>query len=73
MDILIVILSGISLLYYFYYNENRKLERFFYKNNKVLFTVLEVTCFIILTSLIYNIRFILINFINMHIKFINIK
>jgi hypothetical protein len=69
MDIIIVILSGISLLYYFYYNENRKIERYFYQNNKVLFTVLEVTSFIILTSLIYNIRFILFNYI----KFINIK
>jgi DMSO/TMAO reductase YedYZ heme-binding membrane subunit len=68
MDIIIVILSAMALLFYYYHNQNRKIERFYYKHSKLLFGVLEIICFIIMTSFVFNSRYIIYKYVHKYIK-----
>lgn len=55
--IIIFVISAISLLYYAYKNDNRRIERFYYKNHLLLFALLAFVQFLLLAGLVLNVRF----------------
>lgn len=56
---LIFAISGIILLYYLYHNKNRKIERFYFKHNLLLFALLQFVQFLLIVSVVMNARFII--------------
>jgi hypothetical protein len=60
--VIVACCSGAILLYFFYHNKGRKIERYFLKNNKRLFLVLQLSYFILILSLVFNIRFVIYHF-----------
>jgi hypothetical protein len=68
MNILIIIISGSALMYYYLHNQNREIERFYYKKHKALYGVLQIVCFIIMISFFYNMRFIIVNYTSKLLK-----
>lgn len=56
----IIFITGFSLLYYFYSNRNRRIERYFIMNDKRCYMLLKITYLILLLSLFMNIRFIIV-------------
>ncbi len=63
MDIPICILTafccGMVLLFFYFKNENKNVERFLFKKNKKLYYALTVSYFILMVSLVYNIKFVI--------------
>jgi Trk-type K+ transport system membrane component len=51
--------SGLILLYYYYHNKNRRIERYLLKHKKCLFTLLQLAYFILIVSVVFNIRYII--------------
>jgi len=59
ISIFIIISAIIPLLYYYYHNVNRKIERYFFINHKHLFALLIFANFILIISFIMNLKFLL--------------
>lgn len=59
ISIFIIISAIISLLYYYYHNVDRKIERYFFTNHKHLFALLIFANFILIISLVLNFKFLL--------------
>lgn len=55
----VAISSGLILLYFYYHNKNRKIERYLLKHKKCLFTLLQVCYFILVVSVVFNTRYII--------------
>lgn len=55
----IIFITGFSLLYYFYSNRNRRIERYFIMHDKRCYMLLQITYLILIISLFLNIRFII--------------
>ena len=55
----VAIISGLSLLYFYYHNSNRRIERHFFKTNKVCFGILEFVIFVLVVSTVLNIKYII--------------
>jgi len=51
--------AGIILLYYYYQNNERKIERYLLRYRKELFILLQVAYFILIVSIIFNIRHVM--------------
>jgi hypothetical protein len=51
-------LASMAVIILLYHNEYRKLEKYFYENNKSLFILLEICIFVILLSMVFNVRHI---------------
>ncbi len=61
---IIACLTGIILLYYYYQNRGRRIERYFMRNKKELFIILQGAYFILMISMVFNIRFIIFKYAN---------
>ena len=59
ISIFIIISAIIPLLYYYYHNVDRKIERYFFINHKHLFALLIFANFILIISFIMNLKFLL--------------
>ena len=59
MLIYITIIVCAAVLTYFYFkNNNRSIERYYYKQNYTCFVILQISFFILLISLVLNIRYL---------------
>lgn len=61
--ILIIIISGTAILYYYIQNRNKRIERFFIRNDKTLYGLLQLSYFILSLGVIFNIRYIVYKYI----------
>lgn len=59
--ILIMVFSGSILLYFYYHNQNRCIERYLLRNDKQYYLALQFAYFILIISLVFNMRFVLYN------------
>jgi hypothetical protein len=57
-EYIIVLITFIILCYYYFQNKNKCIERYFIEENFNLYTTLKISYFILITSLIMNIKFI---------------
>lgn len=55
-NLIIILLCAIGLVYFFYKNENRKIERYYFKHNKYLYALLAFINFILIIAIIANSR-----------------
>jgi hypothetical protein len=62
-SIIILIISGLIVGYFYWNNDTRKIERFYYQKDKKLFALLEVCLFLLILSLGYNARYIVIMYL----------
>jgi hypothetical protein len=53
----IVLFTLITFLLFHYNNSYRKIERYYYNENKTLFVLLEICILVIVFSFLYNIRY----------------
>lgn len=58
----IAILSFIPLFYYYHHNKNRQIERYFFKEQKLLFALLTFVNFLLIISIVLNLKFIIFKF-----------
>lgn len=65
--IIIFTISAVTLLYYAYKNQNRRIERHYYNNNLLIFALLAFTQFLLLAGLFLNARY-MINIVASYIK-----
>lgn len=56
--IFISIVSGITLLVFTEYNEYKRVERHFYKTDKILYILLEICYYLTFISFVYNSRYL---------------
>jgi hypothetical protein len=54
--------SGATLLYFYYHNKNRRIERYLLKNDRKLFLLLQFAYFILVISLVFNARYVVYQF-----------
>ena len=59
LSIFIIISAILPLLYYYYHNVDRKIERYFFRNHKHLFALLIFANFILIISFVLNCKFVL--------------
>ncbi len=59
---IIACLTGLVLLYYYFQNRGRRIERYFMRHKKEYFFILQGAYFILMISLVFNIRFIIYNY-----------
>ena len=57
-SLILTAISGISILYFFHQNHNRKVERFYYRENKLLYALLMFVYFLLIVALVMNGRFV---------------
>ena len=55
---IIAILSALCVLYFFYQNKGRKIERYYFKHNKYLFALLTFVNFLLMISAVMNGKYI---------------
>ena len=55
-------LAAIVLLYYNYKNDYKRIERHYFKENRKLYFVLRAAHFILLASIVLNVRYILYSY-----------
>jgi hypothetical protein len=55
----IAISAGIIILFYYFHNHERRIERYLLKHKKGLFVLLEIVYFILIVSVVFNTRYIL--------------
>lgn len=63
--IFVAAVSGLALAYFFYYNKNRRVERFYYKHNKLLYALLMFACFLLAAGFVLNSRHLSSEFLKM--------
>ncbi len=56
------------LMYYSYKNDYQRIERYYFKENRKLYYVLRATHFILLASIIINIRFVVYKYAGEFLK-----
>ena len=71
-SILIFIISGLALLIYMFNNQNRKIERYYYRYNLLCFALLEFCVFLLTAGLVLNMRYVISHFFK-YIKALYIK
>lgn len=54
--IIVIAISGLSLMYFFYNNKNHKIERYYYHENRLMFALLMFINFVLAVSLVMNSR-----------------
>lgn len=52
-------IAAIMLIYYSYKNDYQRIERYYFKNNRRLYYVLRAVHFILLASIILNVRYVI--------------
>ncbi len=50
------------LVYYSYKNDYQRIERYYFKNNRKLYYVLRATHFVLLASIILNVRYVVYSY-----------
>lgn len=58
-SVILFMISGASFLYFFHQNKNRRIERFYFKENKLLYASLMFVNFILLVTMALNSRVIM--------------
>jgi hypothetical protein len=58
----IAIFSFIPLFYYYHHNKNRQIERYYFKEHKLLFALLTFINFLLIISIVLNLKFIIFKF-----------
>jgi hypothetical protein len=61
-------LAVVVLLYYNYKNDYRRIERYYFKENRKLYFVLRAAHFILLASIVLNARYILYSYADKVLK-----
>ena len=56
---LIACSTGLVLLYYYFHNRERRIERYLIRHKKEFFFLLQLCYFVLTLSLIFNVRFII--------------
>lgn len=51
-------IAAVMLAYYSYKNDYQRIERYYFKNNRKLYYVLRAVHFILLASIILNVRYV---------------
>lgn len=59
----IICLGVIGLAYFIYYNDYRRIERYYYQHDRKLFVLLEVSMLIVVASILFNVRHIVMEFL----------
>lgn len=62
-NIIFITIAGTAILYYYWHNKTRKIERFYYKTDKKLFVLLEVSVLLLTLSIGFNARYIVMDFL----------
>lgn len=62
VSLVIVIFSTVLLVYYYLKNKKRSVERFYYKRSVFLFALLQGSCFVVMVSLAFNIRHLIVSY-----------
>lgn len=62
-NLLLIVVSGIILLVYNYVNDNKKLERYWVKQSKVVYEGINYSIVILKLSMAFNLKFILVDLI----------
>lgn len=57
-EYIIIIITILILAYYYFSNKNKCIERYYIENDINLYKMLKISYFILITSLIMNIKFI---------------
>ncbi len=52
-------IAAVMLIYYSYKNDYQRIERYYFKYNRKLYYVLRAVHFILLASIILNVRFVI--------------
>jgi len=55
--VLIAVITGAVLLFYYFQNKDRRIERFFIRKDKKMFILLQTTYLVLVLSLMLNIRY----------------
>jgi hypothetical protein len=66
-------IAAILLIYYSYKNDYQRIERYYFKNNRRLYYVLRATHFILLASIILNVRYVIYKYAADFLKKHNVK
>jgi hypothetical protein len=61
-------LAAVVLLYYNYKNDYKRIERYYFKENRKLYFVLRAAHFILLASIVLNVRYILYSYASKILK-----
>ena len=59
LEYILVLVAAIPVAFYYFSNHNRVVEKYYYKNNYPIFILLQISFFILMISIILNIRYIL--------------
>ena len=62
-SVFIICLGVIGLAYFIYYNDYRRIERYYYNNDRKLFVLLEVSMLIVVASILFNVRHIVMSYL----------
>lgn len=57
--ILMVCFAGLVLIYFYYKNKNRKIERYLIRHKKLFYILLQISYFILITSIAFNCRYVI--------------
>jgi hypothetical protein len=57
-EYIIILITFMILCYYYFKNKNKCIERYFIENDFNLYTTLKISYFILITSLLMNVKFI---------------
>ena len=63
LTLFIVVLTSAVILYFHFNNSYRKIERYYYNTDKNLFVLLEISLLIMVISLMFNLRHVILLFI----------
>ena len=64
VSLLIAAIAGMTLLFYYFANENRNIERYYFHNHKMCYYSLQFAYLILMLSLVYNIRFVIYHYVD---------
>jgi hypothetical protein len=62
-NIILIILCGLVLTFYYLIDKNKKTERYTIRENKIIYDVINYCKIILRLSLMFNLKFILIDII----------
>lgn len=58
VSLIIIFISGVTLLSFAHLNKYKKVERYYYYHNKYLYILLELVYYLLFISLVFNARFL---------------
>jgi hypothetical protein len=57
-------LAAVVLLYFSYQNDYQRIERYYFKNNRNLYYLLRATHFVLIMSIVLNVRYLVYKYVD---------